>query len=96
MSLLLGVTLPRLTAFQQEACFPSLICIPVLLSEIFVDNQGASRILTIGSPKPHLQEVLLEVLKLCFRFGISIEAQWLPRGENLRADLLSRFIEKDD
>ena len=51
--------------------------------KIFVDNQGASRILTIGSPKPHLQEVLLEVLKLCFRFGISIKAQWLPREENL-------------
>ena len=49
--------------------------------KIFVDNQGASRILTIGSPKPHLQEVVLEVLKLCFRFGISIEAQWLPREE---------------
>ena len=62
--------------------------------KIFVDNQGASRILKIGSPKPHLQKVLLEVLKL--RFGISIEAQWLPREENLRADLLSRFIDKDD
>ena len=64
--------------------------------KIFIDNQGASRILTIGSPKPHLREVLLEVFKLCFRFGISIEAQWLPREENLRADLLSRFIDKDD
>ena len=64
--------------------------------KIFVDNHGASRILAIGSPKPHLQEVLLEVLKLCFRFGISIEAQWLPREENFRADLLSRFIDKDD
>ena len=64
--------------------------------KIFVDNQSASRILTIGSPKPHLQEVLLEVLKFCFRFGISIEAQWLPREENLCADLLSRFIDKDD
>ena len=27
--------------------------------KIFVDNHGASRILTIGSPKPHLQEVVL-------------------------------------
>ena len=33
VNLLLGVTLPRLTASQQVACFPSLICIPVLLSE---------------------------------------------------------------
>ena len=39
---------------------------------------------------------MLEVFKLCFRFEISIEAQWLPRAENVRVDLLSRFIDKDN
>ena len=46
-----------------------------------VDNMGASRILAIGSPKPHLQEIAVDIFSLCLAFGIS-----------LRADLLSRFI----
>ena len=50
----------------------------------------------IGSPKPHLQQVAVEIFNLCLRFGISIQSQWLPREENFRADLLSRFVDKDD
>ena len=63
--------------------------------KIFVDNLGASRILMIGSPKPHLQELAVDILNLCLRFRICIESQWLPREENDRADLLSRFVDRD-
>ena len=27
---------------------------------------------------------------------IQIDAQWIPRDANVRADLLSRFVDKDD
>ena len=62
----------------------------------FVDNLGSSRILMIRSPKPHLQQVAVDIFELCLRFGISIETQWLPQEENFRAHFLSRFIDKDD
>ena len=62
--------------------------------KVFVDILGASRILMIGSPKPQLQEVAVNILNLCLRLGISIELQWLPR-ENDRANLQSRFVDRD-
>ena len=50
----------------------------------------------IGSPKPYLQQVAVDIFELCFLFGISIQSQWLPREENFRAQLPIRFIDKDD
>ena len=63
---------------------------------VFVDNMGASRILTVGSPKPHLQEIAVDIFSICLNFDFSLESQWLPRKENARADLLRRFIDRDD
>ena len=64
--------------------------------KVFVDNMGASRILMVGSSKPHLQEIAVDIFSICLNFDISLESQWLPREENARADLLSRFIDRDD
>lgn len=61
-----------------------------------MDNMGVSRILKVGSSKPHLQKVAVDIFRLCFALGISLDSQWLPREENVRADLLSRFIDRDD
>ena len=44
----------------------------------------------------HLQKVAVDIFRLCFALGISLDSQWLPREENVRADLLSRFIDRDD
>ena len=57
---------------------------------------GVSRILKVGSSKPHLQKVAVDTFRLCFALGIYLDSQWLPREENVRADLLSRFIDRDD
>jgi len=64
--------------------------------KVFVDNLGVSRILKVGSSKPHLHKVAVDIFRLCFSLGISLDSQWLPRQENVRADLLSRFIDRDD
>ena len=64
--------------------------------KVFVDNMGASQILAVGSPKPHLQEIAVDIFSLCLAFGISLDSQWLPQEENARANLLSRFIDRDD
>ena len=53
---------------------------------------GASRILMVGSSKPHLQQIAIDIFSACLSFDISLDWQWLPRKENARADLLSRFI----
>ena len=63
---------------------------------VFVDNMGASHILMVGSYKPHLQQIAIDIFSVCLSFGISLDSQWLPREENARTDLLSRFIDRDD
>ena len=63
---------------------------------IFTDNQSAARLVSVGSSKVHLQSVALSIFRFCFSHGIALEAQWIPRSLNERADLLSRFVDKDD
>ena len=65
-------------------------------SENFTDNENASRIVLVGSPKQHLQCLVLDIFQLCLVNDIQIDAQWIPRDANVRADLLSRFVDKDD
>ena len=64
--------------------------------KIFTDNQSAARIVSVGSSKVHLQSAALSIFRFCFSHGIALEAQWIPRSLNERADLLSRFVDKDD
>ena len=63
---------------------------------VFTDNENASRIVSVGSPKQHLQCLALDIFQLCLVDDIQIDAQWIPRDANVRADLLSRFVDKDD
>ena len=64
--------------------------------KIFNDNQSAARIVYVGSSKVHRQSVSLSIFRFCFSHGIALEAQWIPRSLKERADLLSRFVGKDD
>ena len=38
----------------------------------------------------------MDIFNLCFVNSIVLEVQWIPRSLNERADLLSRFVDKDD
>ena len=64
--------------------------------KVFTDNENASRIVSVGSPKQHLQCLALDIFQLCLVNDIQIDAQWIPRDANVRAHLLSRFVDKDD
>ena len=64
--------------------------------KIFTDNQGAARIVAIRSSKANLQALAMDIFNLCLVNNIVLEAQWIPRSLNERADLLSRFVDKDD
>ena len=64
--------------------------------KVFTDNQSAARIVAVGSSKLHLQRIAFDMFYLCWLNGIVLDVQWIPRSSNERADLLSRFIDKDD
>ena len=64
--------------------------------KIFTDNRGAARIVSVGSSKVHLQLVATSIFDFCFSNGINLKAQWIPKLQKERADLLSRFVDKDD
>ena len=64
--------------------------------KVFTDNQGAARIVTVGSSKVLLQSVAMSIFDFCLSNGICLEAQWILRSQNEKADLLSRFVDKDD
>jgi len=63
---------------------------------VFTDNQGAAGIVSVDSSKVLLQSVAMSVFGSCLLHEITLEAQWIPRSQNARADLLSRFVDKDD
>ena len=62
----------------------------------FSDNQNVVRILYVGSKKPHLQVVAVKFFSLSVCSLVKIEAEWIPRELNLRADLLSQIVNLDD
>ena len=62
----------------------------------FTDNQNVARILLVGSKKPLLQAIALEVFSLSVQYQIRLEPEWIPRDLNEKADYLSRIIDYDD
>ena len=58
--------------------------------KVFVDNMGASHILMVGSSKPHLQQIAIDIFSVCLSFGISLDLQWLP----LRRELSRRLTQR--
>ena len=63
--------------------------------KIFTDNQGAARIVAIGNFKINLQALAIDTFNICLVNSIILEAQWIPRSPNEKANLLSRFVDKD-
>lgn len=50
------------------------------------------RIVFAGSSKVHLQSVAMSIFDFWFSNGITLEVQWIPRSQNVRADSLTRMI----
>ena len=62
----------------------------------FTDNQGVMYIIRSGSKKQHLQEGAIEIFNVCLANNIKLEVEWIPRGANEYADVISRVIDYDD
>ena len=59
--------------------------------QVNIDNSSVCRILSIGSSKPHLQNLAIDVFNFCTRFSIKLIPQWIPRERNYLADFYSRM-----
>ena len=45
----------------------------------FTDNQNVVRIVEAGSKRKHLQSIALSIFDLCFKYGIHLDMEWIPR-----------------
>ena len=61
---------------------------------VYVDNFSASRILTAGSARPHLQAIALNIFQACLCHNIKLT--WVPRELNTIADHYSKLRDTDD
>ena len=64
--------------------------------KVMTDNKGVVSIVAKGSMVAELHVMALDILKFCKENHIDLQAQWVPRKENSRADELSRIIDFDD
>ena len=62
----------------------------------FTDNQNVVRIVQTGSRRNHLQLIALNIFETCFKFGIRLDMEWIPRSLNEQADYVSRIHDFDD
>lgn len=72
------------------------LCLSNKLVKIYTDNQSVARICNVGSMKPDLQYLALQIYELCIRYSIIIELEWIPRDLNVQADFYSKIFDFDD
>lgn len=60
------------------------------------DNKNVCSILSVGSSKPYLHRVALNIHDVCMNNDIELHSNWIPRSENKIADSLSRCSDSDD
>ena len=62
----------------------------------FSDNTNVARIIEVGSGKPWLQEIALDIFHICIKFNIKLIPSWIPRENNTIADELSKSKDTDN
>ncbi|XP_071148392.1 uncharacterized protein [Mytilus edulis] len=60
------------------------------------DNNNCVFIVQKGSTKVHLQEIAINIFKLCSELNITLDVVWIPRSENTKADYISKMIDIED
>ena len=92
---------------QESSTYRELLAVQFVLSSFssflpnsrvkwFTDNQGAARIAQVGSMHFNLHKLAFNIFSLCFKLGIVLDIQWVPRSLNDKADYLSKIIDYDD
>ena len=60
------------------------------------DNKNIERVLSVGSRTPDLQELVIDIFRLCIQYNIQLVPEWILREENIVADEISKSIDVDD
>lgn len=92
---------------QESSTYRELLAVQFVLSSFswflpncrvkwFTDSQGAARIVQVGSMNFNLQKLAFDIFSLCFKVGIYLDIQWVPRSLNEKADFLSKIVDYDD
>lgn len=63
---------------------------------VYTDSYNTQLIFSHGSPKPWLNDIAVRIFKFCVRCGIFLMVRWIPREENVHADMLSKVHSPDD
>ena len=64
--------------------------------KFFTDSQGASRIVQVGSTNFNLHKLASDTFSFCFKFGIDLDIEWVPRTLDEKAVYLCKFVDYDD
>lgn len=64
--------------------------------KLYSDNQNVVRISQIGSMKPELQTLAFSIYTICLSKNIDFSVAWVPREQNVEADLVSKVFDFDD
>ena len=59
--------------------------------EWFCDNKNVTSIINKGSMVASLQNIAMNISKLCDDFAITLVPKWIPREDNWYADMLSKY-----
>ena len=60
-----------------------------------VDNSSTAKIIEVGSCKPYLNQIAVEIFEKSLNYGCQIHPLWIPREENVRADHISKIRDTD-
>eukprot|EP00057_Strongylocentrotus_purpuratus_P014686 XP_011669160.1 PREDICTED: uncharacterized protein LOC105440556 [Strongylocentrotus purpuratus] len=80
-------------SLAMEAFSPSLKGKKV---KVLTDNTGVEVIMRKGSMKVDLHNLALRIADFCNSLPLEVSVQWVPRDENVEADVLSRQEDFDD
>ncbi|CAC5388448.1 unnamed protein product [Mytilus coruscus] len=60
------------------------------------DNNNCVSIVQKGSEKVNLQEIAINIFKLCSELNITLDIVWIPRSKNTKAYYISKLIDIED
>ena len=92
---------------QESSTYRELLAVQFVLSSFssflpnsrvkrFTDSQGAARIVQVSSMNFNLHKLASDIFSLCFKVGIYLDIQWVPRSLNEKADFLSKIVDYDN
>ena len=90
---------------SKSRTFRELLAVQIVLVQLgerFLDSvvlwrldNSSSRILSVGSMRPHLQQLALAIHNIARDKNLFIRPQWVKRGQNAHADFISNISDTD-